>query len=135
MTEKEKILKFQIVLPMAIGCFIYALWRNIEIIDPTSKIFPLLEIGQEDWIINSLGDGLWLYALNASHLLVWERAPTIYLILWILASLCLSITLEFAQKYEVIQGTFDKNDITFYLLSFVIFCAINSKRIFKTNHP
>ena len=125
MNQNLKIILFQILTPITIGILLYAFFREIPLLDPLNKTFPLIEKKQNKWIENSLPDGLWLYSLNASFLLIWKPIEKLNLIIWTSIAFLLSISFEFLQYYEFIDGTFDIIDLFFYTISLISFIVIN----------
>jgi hypothetical protein len=115
---------------MLIGCIIYGLFRDVNLIDPEKKFFPIIQSSYSNLITNCLSDGLWLYSLNATFLLIWKNNSTM-LSKWIVTSLALSILLEYLQFYDIINGTFDVYDIFIYIASVLIFFIINKNTFTK----
>jgi hypothetical protein len=117
---------------MITGCIIYALFRDVNLIDPEKKFFPIIKSQYNNNIItNSLSDGLWLYSLNATFLVIWKNNSKEMLSKWILASLVLSVLLEYLQYYNIINGTFDVYDIYIYIASVLLFFIINKNTFTK----
>jgi len=116
---------------MIIGCIIYALFRDVNLIDPEKKIFPIIKSQYNSFITNCLSDGLWLYSLNATFLVIWKNNSREMVSKWIVASLVLSVLLEYLQYYNIINGTFDVYDIYIYIASVLLFFIINKKTFTK----
>jgi hypothetical protein len=131
MNQQKSIIAFQIILPMIIGCIIYALFRDVNLIDPEKKIFPIIKSQYNSFITNCLSDGLWLYSLNATFLVIWKNNSREMVSKWIVASLVLSVLLEYLQYYNIINGTFDVYDIYIYIASVLLFFIINKKTFTK----
>jgi hypothetical protein len=132
MNQQKSIIAFQIIFPMITGCIIYALFRDVNLIDPEKKFFPIIKSQYNNNIItNSLSDGLWLYSLNATFLVIWKNNSKEMLSKWILASLVLSVLLEYLQYYNIINGTFDVYDIYIYIASVLLFFIINKNTFTK----
>ena len=130
MNQHKSLIAFQIIFPMLIGCIIYGLFRDVNLIDPEKKFFPIIQSSYSNLITNCLSDGLWLYSLNATFLLIWKNNSTM-LSKWIVTSLALSILLEYLQFYDIINGTFDVYDIFIYIASVLIFFIINKNTFTK----
>jgi hypothetical protein len=124
----------QIILPISLGVIIYALFREVPIIDPEGDLFPFLGKHYNHWLIGSLPDGLWLYSLNASFLFIWNKYENRNLLFWICISLLISISIEFLQSMRIVNGTFDFNDICLYIAASTLFLIINFKKTSNVLH-
>jgi hypothetical protein len=111
-----------VILPILIGILIYSLWRGLNIIDSTQKIFPLISTENiQEWVIFNLPDGLWLYSLLSTITIIWDYRQSLYHFMWIILVLCLSLFSELLQAYHCILGTFDIKDIIAYLIAFSVY--------------
>lgn len=77
------------------------------------------------WILFSLPDGLWSFSYISLILGIWRGNISQSNIFWIILIPIVSISLEIAQYFGFIQGTFDIIDVFFYfigsILPFLIF--------------
>jgi hypothetical protein len=117
-------LKFflHVLLPVVIGTLVYILWRGINLINTNA----LLTSSPPDWFKYSLPDGLWLYALLSAIIFIWKEKFSTQLFRWLLLAISLSFFSEVLQAYNIIQGTFDLNDLFAYSLA-TILCLLNFK--------
>jgi hypothetical protein len=114
----------QVVIPLTIGILIYFLFREVPIID-NYRFFPIIKGSEATWVSTNLPDALWLYSLNSAIVCIWNHNEKISIIVWLNISLFFSIFMEFLQLINFIDGTFDFNDIFFYILSSIIFFQLN----------
>lgn len=141
----NKFFKFfvHIVLPILIGALIYVLFR----VD-TLLVFTWLKFLGLDTIVSGirnysliivddlpffflyvLPDGLWVYAGTALYLFIWKKEiKNKIAILWISLPFLLSITAEFLQKINIVEGSFCKYDVLAYILCFLFSFLINYDR-------
>lgn len=83
------------------------------------------------WVINSLPDGLWLFALLSYIKLIWYNDSQMLRNGWILVVLLGTLLTEFAQYFGVISGTFDVSDILTYVSAFLLYLTIDHKNRFN----
>lgn len=103
---------FHVFSPILFGMTVYALFRNIPFIDPTRKVFPLLDLSFPfPWVIFNLPDGLWFYALLSSLIIIWGGNSSRQLVAWIVFAISISFILELCQGFNLIPGTFDVKDL------------------------
>lgn len=135
MKHKHAFLSLHVLVPLLIGGLIYICWRGPDLLmfgwfkaiglEPLvikletagTGVAPLLP----SWIIFSLPDGLWVYALTAFFVRVWSgikasRIRTLFLSL----SLVLGAGSELGQLAHLVPGTFDWIDFAFYLSAAVL---------------
>jgi hypothetical protein len=70
-----------------------------------------------DWVIYSLPNALWAYALTAFMLRLWGRRLTRGSAPWILVGPLLAIGWEVGQSSGLVPGTFDLTDLLFVVLA------------------
>jgi hypothetical protein len=120
--RQPSILFIHIILPLFLGIIIYAFWREIILIDPTRKVFPILINEQPpNWIKYNLPDGIWMYAFLSSLFFIWKDKVSKHFIAWILLAIILSFFLEILQARHIVPGTFDWFDFLAYAISIFIF--------------
>lgn len=84
-----------------------------ELTIPMKKYLP-------EWFIYSLPDGLWVFSYVSGLMLVWDNHINKSNFFWIILIPFLSLSSEFVQFYNLIPGTFDLMDMTFYLIGAVL---------------
>lgn len=77
----------------------------------------------------SFPSALWLFSILNFFLLVWNFEINRSNFYWYLLPLVYCLVLEFLQKKKVTDGTFDKIDVLFYLLSSVAFFALHKRKV------
>jgi VanZ family protein len=73
------------------------------------------------WFIYSLPDGLWTYSMTCLYIQSSYQDTNKYIrtaYIWFIPTLSLSI--EIAQKYKIIPGTFDDTDICFIIIASIL---------------
>ena len=84
-----------------------------ELTIPMKKYLP-------EWFIYSLPDGLWVFSYVSGLMLVWDNHINKSNFFWIILIPFLSLSSESFQFYNLIPGTFDLMDMTFYLIGAVL---------------
>ena len=90
------------------------------------KFIHNYKIEFSDWIIYSLPDGLWMFSYTTVILYIWSNTITRRNYFWIIIMPIVALLTEVGQKYHLINGTFDANDVIAYLLGFVLSCIFFS---------
>ena len=72
------------------------------------------------FIKNNLPDGLWLYAFIKTLEMIWKKHSEIAMYGWFGIATLLAVLSEFLQKWKIIPGTFDMDDMLIYQIVFVI---------------
>ena len=113
-------------LPLITGSSIYALWRSpallgfewLEAVGASRSVLQLRAAGDAaghvlpSWIVFSLPNGLWSYALMASIGLLWRTERwTNAKQFWFWCTLCIAVLPEVGQAMHLIPGTFDLVDL------------------------
>jgi hypothetical protein len=137
-SNKYHFIAIHVLLPIIIGGGIYTLWRK-----PTLQMFMWYrELGLETtiahlrelaadtrhsipyWVLFSLPDGLWVYALTAFMTIIWQGSnSSINRTGWLTSGLFLGAGSEVGQLAGVIPGTFDLTD-------FLICCIATATAVF-----
>lgn len=111
-----------VIIPIVMGVAIYALFRGIYLLDPTTKIFPVFPSSSApDWLLYNLPDGLWLYSLLSVMIIIWRDVFTKHFLFWIILASLISLVSEIFQAIGIIPGTFDWWDILAYLIAITLF--------------
>ena len=84
-----------------------------ELTIPVKKYLP-------EWFIYSLPDGLWVFSYVSGLMLVWDNHINKSNFFWIILIPFLALSSEFFQLFNLIPGTFDLIDMTFYLIGAVL---------------
>jgi hypothetical protein len=143
---KRKLLFFSvhILLPLFFGGLVYVCWR-----DPNLLMFKWfralglegsiqsLRLGTDSlqtalphWLVYSLPDGLWVYALTALMILLWRGTGSLPLkMFWLSLGLLLGAGSELAQLAGVLPGAFDKADLLICLIAPAVALVFTSRRI------
>jgi hypothetical protein len=117
----KQLLILHVLLPIFLGIIIYALWRGLYCIDPTERVFPIYAEHPPNWIMYNLPDGLWLYALLATLILIWKRDLSRAFYLWLIFTIILSFLSELFQALHLIKGTFDWKDLLAYYFAIALY--------------
>jgi hypothetical protein len=111
-----------VLLPLAVGAAIYVGWRTTSLlvfdwmaICGISRDVFRPTVGLPETLLYSLPDGCWVFAGTSWMLIIWRR-----LHLWVFVFLTLAIGGEFGQALRLVPGTFEWNDIGFYLGGFLL---------------
>ncbi len=66
------------------------------------------------WILQSLPNGLWLFALLNFYMLLFRKHSFYQNLLWLTAITILGFTTEYLQFFHLVYGKFDILDLIFY---------------------
>ena len=111
-----------VFLPLTLGAAIYVGWRTTSLLVfdwmaicgiPADVFRPTVDLPQT--ILYSLPDGRWVFAGTSWMLLIWRRLHA-----WVFVFAALAIGGELGQAFRVVPGTFEWNDITFYVGGFIL---------------
>jgi hypothetical protein len=111
-----------VILPIAFGTAIYVGWRTTSLLVfdwmaicgiPVDVFRPHTNIPQV--LLYSLPDGCWVFAGTSWMLIIWRRLHA-----WVFIFAGLAIGGEFGQAFQIVPGTFEWNDITFYTGGFIL---------------
>lgn len=88
-----------------------------------------------DWFLFSLPDGLWTFSYVCLMLYIWKNEISKQNLIWITLIPLIAIFSEIAQIFHLIKGTFDINDLIFYILGltlpFIIFKNNSNYKLIK----
>lgn len=131
---------FNVVLPILLGGYIYISFRSESllmfswfkklqlydlIIDYRSFSISYIDNFPE-WFYYSLPDGLWMYSITSSVILIWNHNSK-YLIFWLCIIFFLGVIIELLQFFQWHEGTFDVIDLFFVFIAFLLSLLINYK--------
>lgn len=85
-----------------------------------------------NWFKFSLPDGLWIFSYVCLLLLIWRDKGIRKSIHWTLIIPIIAIISELGQLTNIVPGTFDPVDLTFYLLGTILPFLIVKSSIIKT---
>jgi hypothetical protein len=120
-----------VVLPTAIGAAIYLLYRSTHLLVfewlTACRLLPWVLLAREycagfqlpEWLLYSLPDGLWVYAITSWMILIWSRNPPLP---WLLVGVMLGCGGELGQIVGIVPGTYQHLDMVFYLVGFGAAC-------------
>lgn len=144
MRRKLFFFSIHVLLPLLGGGLVYICWR-----DPNLLMFRWLRaIGLEPsidwlrvgtasaqtalphWLVYSLPDGLWVYALTALMILLWRGVHSLPLkISWLSLGLLLGAGSELGQLAGVLPGAFDPVDLLVCLIAPAAALLLTSGRL------
>jgi len=121
--RENKYIILNIITSFSFGFLIYVIFRSNSIFNIIDK--NLSENWRiPNWIKYNLPDGLWLFSLNSTILLIWKNHRSLPFIFWIAFITSISIIIEYLQQHRIIKGTFDINDIFAYIISLITFVLL-----------
>lgn len=120
-----------IVLPLAIGTWIYLAFRSESLL----AIQWLEQLGDAvraeatipHFILYCLPDGLWVYAGTAWMLMIWEKTNA-----WVLSFAVVMVAAEFGQLAGLVPGTYDPLDIVATVFAFTIAMHFHYLRVTRS---
>ena len=140
-----------VVFPLFLGVTIYFLYRSrtlfyFKIFETHPLIYKyVIQIRDIAWLyrkhlplwtVYSLPDGLWLFSFGA--ILLVERVFYTFHFILFTGIYIFMIGLEFIQKYfgghGTVLGTFDKFDILFFTLGYLLIVIISNRLYMKEKH-
>ena len=122
---------FRVVVPVSIGAAIYLFFRTtsllvfhwlsaVNLLEPTLIVRGwLAEITLPNWLLYSVPDGLWVYAVTSWMILIWQRRPPF---LWLFVGVALGLGGELGQAIGIVPGTYQHLDIVSYIAGFLLAC-------------
>ena len=121
-----------VIVSLLAGAFIYFITRSefvylnqwISQINEGKVLSFFQNIAANDqlpfWVIYSLPDALWMFALIMAILTIWDFKLHNKSIAWLVMALAAAIMFELLQGFSYIKGTFDPVDLIMIMLSAVI---------------
>lgn len=135
-----------VCLPVVLGAGFYLLFRSPEL-----RVFDWIDgLGANDWIVRarilaapaaeqlplwvlfSLPDGLWVYALTAAMMMVWRGHEGSARVTWSAAGVVLAGSGEVGQVLAIVPGTFDSMDL--FAIGAAFLCALWFNRSHRRGH-
>jgi len=117
-TINSRVLFLHVVLPLIYGIAIYLFWRGFPLLDPDKNIFPLFaSYSVPAFIKYNLSDGLFFYAFLSALIFIWGKKLLSDGLIWLSASILLSLVWEILQIQHIVAGTFDLLDVLAYLIA------------------
>lgn len=132
LTNTKKLLLVCHVLSLLTGGLLYVIFRA-----DTLRMFEWFELARLDffvyalrdsfggyseslpnWILFSLPDGLWVFSFVTLMLLIWDTL-TLNSLKWFITVPLFAFGSEIGQLLNLLPGTFDSLDLTFYALGTV----------------
>ena len=99
-------------------------WFRIIHLDTPIEYLRVLTMDSKEflpsWFLFSLPDGLWIFSYLSLSLLIWGNRITRENIFWIGIIPLTAIVSEIGQLFNVVPGTFDLIDLTFYLFATIM---------------
>lgn len=135
-----------VFFPLCLGFVIYLLWRSERLAVFDWIRFIRLSTAVSDWrllaepvgvylpawLLNSLPDGLWVYAVTAYYKLIWSDDPSWYSGLWCSSGFFLAVAAELGQYLALVPGYYCQWDLLFYSLGFgsaTLFAKLRSNEL------
>jgi len=123
------IIVIHVVLPVAIGSYVYVAYRDSQLLLFTwanmanlgefvdiVRHYKLCRYPVENFALYCAPNGLWVYSFTACLLLIWKQKISKENISWILLPMFLGIGSECGQLLKVVPGTFDAWDLSAYII-------------------
>jgi len=116
-----------ILLPTFIGTCIYIGWRSTDLL-----VFQWIEycglqsliirpiISLPEWLLYSLPDGCWVYAITSWMILIWGRYTV-----WTWIGIILAVGTEYGQLLRLVPGSYQTLDIIYYISAFILARTLN----------
>jgi hypothetical protein len=134
-------LVLHVLTPVIAGGLIYVRWRDTNLL--MFRWFRVLGLetavdwmrtgaagpsGWSFWLVYSLPDGLWVYALTALMVFLWRDARSPMKYLWPSLGLLLGAGAELGQLSAVVPGSFDVIDLVVCLFAAVAAMILTSRK-------
>ncbi|HKP37945.1 MAG TPA: hypothetical protein VJT71_13895 [Pyrinomonadaceae bacterium] len=131
-----------VLAPITVGGLIYIRWRDSNLVmfqwfrrlgldapiawlrtgaGPVSEGWPF-------WLVYSLPDGLWVYALTALMILLWRDAVSSARFVWLSLGLLLGAGSELGQLAGIVPGSFDVIDLLVCVFAAAAALAFTSRK-------
>lgn len=130
-----------VVVPLGVGGILYLLYRpaTLRLFSWADAVGLLAAVEamregttvkyehMPSWVIYSLPNGLWLFALCYFMYAVWEDVEDVRRWIWLPVGLLLGPGIEVLQAFDIVPGVFDMWDIVWMMCAlsavFVIDCV------------
>jgi hypothetical protein len=114
-----------VFLPLIVGGMIYLSFREksllmfhwtkwagqLHFINASRSALSNIESFVPLWVIYSLPDALWVYAITAFMVLMWRNTSGPWKVFWIALGPILGVGAELGQSLRIVSGTFDFSDL------------------------
>jgi len=100
--------------------WLHKILRTIGLPDNANDIDLISFDAFPPWLLNSLPNALWMFALTLVILTVWNFTLSRNAIIWLSVGVVFGLALEFLQLTEVWHGSFDWMDVLFILLGALV---------------
>lgn len=134
--QKLRFFLFHVLFTMSFGFIIYLSFRSksiimfhwINIFENSSQLDTFREYLFRNfyppyWLIYSLPDGLWVYALISTLFVVLGK-DIFYQKFWLIVAIILGPLIEYLQFLKLFPGTFDIVDLLFYFIGSILSLTI-----------
>jgi hypothetical protein len=133
-----------VLLPLVAGGLVYICWRDPNLLmfkwfgalglEPSIESLRIATSAAQTavphWLIYSLPDGLWVYALTALMVLLWRGTDTLPVkMFWLSMGLLLGAGSELGQLAGVLPGAFDPIDLLVCLVAPAAALLLTSRRL------
>jgi hypothetical protein len=144
MRRKLFFLSIHVLLPLVAGGLVYLCWREPNLLMfkwfGSLGLEPLItslraataaaQTTVPSWLIYSLPDGLWVYALTALMILLWRHTDSLAVkMFWMSTGLLLGAGSELAQLAGILPGAFDPIDLLVCLIAPAAALLLTSRRL------
>lgn len=144
MRRKLFFLSIHVLLPLVAGGLVYICWRDPNLLmfkwfgalglEPSIESLRIATSAAQTavphWLIYSLPDGLWVYALTALMVLLWRGTDTLPVkMFWLSMGLLLGAGSELGQLAGVLPGAFDPIDLLVCLVAPAAALLLTSRRL------
>ena len=138
-----------VFLPLLLGGLIYACWRTTtlwmfdwwRILGIEQPVLLLRNLAAPfgasipNWVLFSLPDGLWVYAVTAFMSQLWFASrPSFHRNVWLSSGLILGLTGELGQLFKLVPGRFDWVDLSITFLAFFLAVALAKRPLHLKLH-
>jgi hypothetical protein len=141
-TNNKKYFYLCVMAPLFLACLIYVSFRSEHILinlllkhsflhnifsEYRKAISPLYAL-LPHCLYYSLPSALWLFSTLSFFLMLWKFNINRNNFYWFTLPLVYCIILEISQKIHFTDGTYDANDLIFYVLATLVFFLLNIKK-------
>ncbi len=135
----RKLRAYIVIFLFVFSCLVYLIYReNIILYEWIEKpiLNNLQSINLPNWVLYNLPDAVWVMTLLYCLIYIWDFKLKRANSLWIILPIFIAFSIEFGQKYNWLNGTYDKIDLVFILIgsSIPLFDLIKTHYHEKTIH-